>query len=441
MVLAVPVWLMLSACLLLTVRCGLAQGRPALLSFALVLMLVSVPRPALLGLGLDTPMPDSHFGEIDWPLVTLALSVCLIWAVVVLASYALHARVAIVLAALLPRGDHIPPSPWRMTAVLLAPALLAVIGSAYLLIETGSLAAFVIASKVEKSLAGLFIIKEAARLVALLALFGFLALRPVSSRAGRWGRSLCLLFGIAMVACTLLWGARYDLLLMGVVAVLAWRFHVGRVTPLALLVWALALAAVAVILRQLRNELLGAGPSVDGPWRQISAGLHFVQFDALMLVLRDAGDVFPFRGGADFIHGLQSWIPRSLFPEKETFHIGPWFRRIYQPLARNGWPVTTPGAWYVNFGPLGIVLGAYLSGAVLRVFDAAFCQMKTSPWQAAIGAGLSVYMFEAGITTGFPQDIILLIVPLWAAALFLFGTRSSAPLGIPGTADAEVPIR
>lgn len=439
MLLALLVWLGLAFFLGFLLRHGLARKRPALVAFTIVLALVSLPRPFIFMLGLDPPMPASHFGGVDWQLVSRALLFCLLWAVAVSMSYLINGRMARPLAPLLPRGGGTLPSGARVALVLLAPAVFAVVGTGFLLAQAGGLSAFIMASKLEKALAGYFIFKESARLAAILALFGYLSLRADTAPAAHWGRLACLLTGSIMVICTLLWGARYDFLLMSAVVLLAWRFHVGPIGVVRLALFAGALFCAAYALRIIRAEILVQLATSLPPqpfWRQLSAGMHFVQFDALMLVIRDAGDVFAFRWGADFVNGMQSWIPRSLFPEKETFHIGPWFRRVYQPMARNGWPVTTVGAWYLNFGIIGILLGAYVSGLALRIWDEAFDCMRQSPWQASVGAALSVYMFEAGIGTGFPQDVILLIVPLWLAALFLFGPqmRSQKSRSVPRAA-------
>ena len=228
-----------------------------------------------------------------------------------------------------------------------------------------------------------------------------------------------------------LWGNRYNIALALISAGLAWHFYVKKASAVKVVIFTLGAFGLLQILKDVRGELVAGSVgrefnNLEDFWLDISTSLHFVEFDALLLALRDAGNLFEFRFGKDFLNGLLSWVPRSLFPEKESFHIGGWFRRVYQPNKINGWPVTTIGGWYLNFGIFGILIGTAISGFVVRVFDEAFKNVASNPWHASIGVGLSIFMLEGGVNTGFPQRIVLLIIPLALASYFLTSLNRSS---------------
>ena len=133
------------------------------------------------------------------------------------------------------------------------------------------------------------------------------------------------------------------------------------------------------------------------------------------------GDKFDFRNGLDFINGLLSWIPRFLYPSKEAFDVGSWLRQVYDPTQVNGWPPSIPAAWYVNFGPIGILLGTMISGMAIATFDAHYRDTRT-PWNATMGAMLTLLMAGSGIQTAFPQQIVLTLIPIWLLSIGLRAT-------------------
>ncbi len=415
-------WILNAGLLAMLFCVGLRKHRPALIAVAVILGLQTVVRPLIFLLGLDLPYPQAFFDAQEWDLVTTTNTAVLGWVFCLAISYAATGQAATAAGCLLPRvgrrGDALARP--ALLIVAAAPLALALGGTALLLHRYGGFSGLIFASKVTKDLKGLFIIQEAATLACLLAWFGLLSsLR----RGGLWPFGFAAMI-LAALSANFAWGNRYNIAILLVVFALSWHLHVGRLGALRIMVAALLAVVAMQMLKEIRadafSQVLAADIGAAQPfWLDLSTSLHFVEYDALMLALRDAGQLFDLRHGADFINGLVSWVPRSLLPGKETFNVGAWFRQIYQPGIVNGWPVTTIGSWYVNFGTAGILCGALLSGFVVRVFDQAYRDIRRNAWSAAMGSGLAFLMIEGGVNTGFPQRIVLLIIPLWLAALFL----------------------
>lgn len=416
---------------------GVKHARPALISTALMLTVLTIFRQLIYYFSLDQPYPQEFFNYTEWSLILQANMVCIAWVAVLFASYIAFTPAAHLFTSLLPSGPHFSvEKPRGVWVIVLAPLCFAIVGTLYLVFQSGSIAQFLYDSKVAKDLRGLFIFQEATTVSSILALYGFVICLDKEKRgvASITRESMWYFFIIvASMIVNYIWGNRYNIALMAVSSGIVWHYWVKNVSLFKAIIYAVLAMVVLEALRNLRGELVSSATgqtfsNYSNPWLSVSTALHFVEFDALMLALRDTGHLFDFRHGQDFINGLLSWIPRSIYPDKETFNIGPWFRRVYQPHIINGWPVTTMGAWYVNFGYWGIFLGAALSGCVLRVFDLAFKGLKNDPWQAVIGVCLAIFMFEGGVNTGFPQKVFLLILPLsWASCWLRMMNRRAQP--------------
>jgi len=220
-----------------------------------------------------------------------------------------------------------------------------------------------------------------------------------------------------------LWGNRYYIALILIGCVFSWHYYVKKLSITKVLTFSIASVSCLQGLRTLRfylfSETVGRDVMSELPfWQEISLSLHLQEFDAMLLAIRDVGDRFDFRMGADFVNGLLSWVPRFLYPDKETFHIGGWLRQVYEPTTVNGWPPALPGAWYINFGSLGIFLGAVISGWVLAVFDAHY-RTASSAWSAVMGIMLPLLMASGGISTGFPQQVFMTVFPLWVLCILV----------------------
>ncbi|QIK42356.1 O-antigen polymerase [Pontivivens nitratireducens] len=420
---------------------GVRYARPALIGTVVILTVLTFFRQVMYYFGLDQPYPQGFFNYTEWNLILKANLVCTVWIVVLYSAYVGFTPAAHLFTSLLPSGPGLKEKkPRGIKVVVLVPACFAIFGTIYLVLQSGSISQFLYDSKVGKDLKGLFVFQEAATLASILALYGFVVCLDKEKRGIRsitWGAFGYILIIVVSMIVNYVWGNRYNIALMAVSSVIVWHYCVSSLNFMKVLICAVLAMVVLEALRNLRGELVSSATgrtfsTYSNPWLSLSTALHFVEFDALMLALRDTGHMFDFRHGQDFINGLLSWIPRSIYPDKETFNIGPWFRRVYQPQIINGWPITTMGSWYVNAGYWGIFLGAALSGCVLRVFDLAFDGLRNDPWKAVIGICLAIFMFEGGVNTGFPQKVFLLILPLsWASFWIRMMNKAPEPASGP----------
>lgn len=438
MILALAAWGASFTCLLASGVFFARQQRIA--GFALVvLLLVQVHvRPVLYFLGLDSPAPYEFFPEDSWPLVATGLLFSVLFLTCATMTYAACSRNA--LGALMPQA----PDRYSLDTVVRCAALLTLLNVAatgYMVLQSGSIGDFMVDVKFRKELKGLYAIREIGKLGAIVAALGLLAAESAFRRKVEPRRRYRRIVWWMLVLITVnfgvnyTWGNRYSIALLILAFGSGWHFYIRRFRP-----WELVLASIAVLamlesLKQLRWLLFetvletGEVGNEFSFWRSISASMHFNQFDAFLLAIRDTGDVFEFREGKDFINGLLSWIPRFIYPEKESYHIGGWFRRLYEPDTVNGWPITMIGAWYINFGVPGVVLGGMSSGFVAAVIDRAYRPLSRSAWAAVAGPTAAFKLLA--VNFGIFQEIILFLIPLYALAFLL---RVSRPRTAPGPA-------
>lgn len=385
-------------------------------------------RPAFFLLGLDLPHPGNVFGpNMPWDLVVSALTASIVWMLIFLVCHWFSLSNLTLLQSAFP-ATSFDIHPQRLLLITSLLTLTGAVLTGYVLAQSGSFAQFMFDVKIAKELTGAYALREVAVLSGVLSILGILKVRRDSPSSFRWsvidGRLA--FWGLFLINLSLIfsWGNRYSVAMLMGALLIGWHFQINRISLFKL--GAVVLTA-GIILLALRDFRFGAMEEVVGReiyrdytfWTGVSLSLHFSQFDAFMLALRDAGSVFPFREGKDFINGLLSWIPRSLYPDKETFHVGGWFRRVYQPNVVNGWPITTMGSWYVNFGLVGIAFGAAMSGLVAGIMDRAYCNPQLSVWNAAVGSSVALLMLDGGLGTGFFQRIVLLLIPLYLILIFV----------------------
>jgi oligosaccharide repeat unit polymerase len=427
--------------------CGLVlflrQNRPAGAAVMVILLAQIHIRPVLFFLGLDAPFPYDYFRATEWVLVATASLTTAAWMLLFIAAYYALQPVAGVFGGAFPQA----PARYSATVALLCTVLVTGLGflaTAWLVLRSGGIGPFIYAVKVSKALQGMYIFRELSVLAAILSLFLLVAhFSPTRRHKGTLRPELtlllCALF-VVNLAVNYAWGNRYNIALLLFASALAWHVHVHRINPVRALALVLVIAALLQSLKYLRGNLVfdTLGRSYESNqsfWLDVSTSLHLNQFDAFMLALRDAGSRFEFRFGADFWNGLVSWVPRSILPERETYHIGRWFRKVYYPEIENGWPITVIGGWFVNFGPAGIPLGAMASALVAGAMDRAYRAARRDPWAAVAGAVIPFLMLDGGLGTGFPQAVFMLLIPLW---LFTLALRLTAPARPP---RAAVPPR
>ena len=433
MVFAVSAWFAGITLLVFFLLLFLKRANIAAIAVLLILVPQVFARPVMFFLGLDEPFPYEYFNGPDWILIATGLLAAAGWILIFSLThlYLLHPLAR--LGALMPRVR----GRLNINVLILTAAATTLVGAVLtgrLVSNSGSLAHFMYSVKVEKELTGSYVIREVSVVGAIFSAIGIVYCehRYRAQERKKHGRGTVLFF-LALFAVNLafnyFWANRYNIAMLMLTLGTAWHFYVKPI-KISQLVGLVLIAAIALQgLKMHRNAAVEVvlEREIDHNqsfWLDISTSLHFNQFDAFILALRDAGDRFEFRNGRDFKNGLLSWIPRELYPEKENFHVGQWFRQIYEPDRVNGWPVTTMGSWYVNFGIAGILLGATVSGVFAAVFDAGYRDVTGSAWQATIAPALAFLMFDGGVGTGFAQDVFLVMAPIYLLAFVLNLLRS-----------------
>lgn len=422
-----------------------------LMLFVLAVGLFYGFRPLLILAGLDTPFPDRFF---NLETVDQLAATTLLWLSLFLACFAVGAYV--VTALIRPPGSLFfaahEPNPRRMVLASVVLTGTAALISAALLARYGGIGPLIAAVKVDKDLAGLYVLKVPAAIGAIVSVATFLQLRRrADGRSGR-GASLVLVCGVLNGFFVFLWGQRSALVVVGVMLLLGTALRSGsraRV-PTGKVVARLLLAAVIVVsvsagLRVARDTFtrgevqdVVANATV---WRQMSLATNSIYFDSSMLAFRDWPDRYQYREGEDFILGVQGVVPRLLWEGKpKAIVAGKWFRQVYQPGTVNGWPVGAPTLWYLNFGPLGVILGGLLSGFALGWLSMAQRRSAAVGLNIGIALVLAVYVFQLGWSAEMPLYFGTWMVPLTAVVMFVTGGRAASGeqrSGRTGTAPVE----
>ncbi len=117
-------------------------------------------------------------------------------------------------------------------------------------------------------------------------------------------------------------------------------------------------------------------------------------FEAFALTIRDFPDRYPYWGTDPFVNGVAGTVPRALWPDKPSeVAVGASFRQIYEPETLNGWPIGGAGEWFLAFGPIGLAVGALLTGAALATVGRTMARRAALPYAAAFG----LQVFELGV--------------------------------------------
>jgi oligosaccharide repeat unit polymerase len=428
MTLAVIGWLIGALVLTVALTLVIRRGNVAAIAVLLILVPQVFLRPTLFFAGLDQPYPYEYFGGPDWDLIATGLAAATAWVAIFFVTHQVFFRPMRPFGRLLPQVN----ADFDIRILFLCAlgtTLLGVVSTGVLVRSAGSLANFMYQVKIGKEFAGSYIVREISVTGAVFSALMILYYeKRYRSRQDRRPRRTMVWLGVAVLltnlAANYLWGNRYNIAMIGIAMAVAWHYHIRRIR-FRQLIWLLLVAALVLqSLKFVRNSAVEQVLNRDiernqSIWLDVSTSLHFTQFDGFILAIRDAGERFAFREGRDFLNGLLAWIPRQLYPEKETFNVGVWFRQIYEPNVINGWPITTMGSWYVNFGLLGIIAGAFASGIVAAWFDAGYRNVRNSFWQAAVAPTMAFLMFDGGVGTGFVQDIFLVMVPIYLLALTL----------------------
>ncbi len=424
---AVAAWFICFAALSASAAIGIRYRRLALLAVCLLLTVQIMVRPLMFFAGVDSPSPQVWFDPNSWNLMTVALILTAGWVAILTTTTATLSHMSVG-RRMMPHVT-VMPNPRMLALVVIGLTVLNVICTAYLVAQAGGVAQFVFAVKIGKALKGLYVFRAIAPLAVAVLIYAFLLSRK-SELAGQPGMlrpGLIIALIVVNFAVNYAWGNRFNIAVLTLAFGVSYHFYVAPLRPLKIIIISLLFLAALEGLKEIRNfmvsEVTGvrAGNDFDF-WLRISASLHFVEFDAFLLALRDAGEAFEFRQGRDALNGLLAWVPRFIYPEKETFQVGGWFRRIYEPTKINGWPITVIGNWYINFGGVGMIFGAVLSGVVITAIDNAYRDLRVNPWSAGVGTVIPFQLLDGGANFGIIQAYVLLVVPLLLIAYVLKAT-------------------
>lgn len=428
MIIAIMSWIAALIVIVLLFKWAIVKKRVAVIAIVLVLAWQFIPRPLMFFLGLDQPYPNYLFQNDVWDLLSQSLIIFLVWLVFFFLSYSIFFQKSLSLQKVLPK---VPDNKVGLVLFTIAfiTTLIGVLATGYLIDSVGSIGKFMYQVKVGKAFAGYYVIREISISGAVfsgVSLLYFEKKYRMSKRRNRYRKVVwlsVLLYSINL-AFNYFWGNRYNIaMLLGALGI-GWHFYIYKIHAFKAALLILVVASMLQTLKNLRSENFGEVlfmeiKTTQPFWTDVSLSLHMSQFDAFMLAYRDAGKVFQFRNGKDFINGLLAFIPRKLYPNKETYAVGGWFRRVYQPEKINGWPITIIGNWYVNFGLLGIFLGASISGIITAIFDSINRNLSESYWQAGVAPPIAFFVFDGGVSTGFVQKIFLNVIPVIMFAIIL----------------------
>jgi|GEM_PF-1618072 len=332
----------------------------------------------------------------------------------------------------------------------------------FLMARYGGAAGLIRAGKLERDLAGLFFLRMIPGLGAMVASATFLEL--VRRRRGRFTTNQrlvaagCATMALINGAWVFAWGARS--LLAIVIFLLLAGFIVFRSNPSTLTsgrtrrrqLWVglsvvLLVAAGSIVGLRFARDLASRGEvnttiADQSVVRQVSVASNATYYDALVLAVRDWPDTNEFRGGDDFKVGVLGIVPRALWADKpDTIVPGAWFRQVYEPTVRNGWPSGAAGEWYLNFGLLGVAFGGILSGLCLSFASRSLTRSQTSPMVFVTTVIIGLQVLELGFNTQTPLRWVAWCLPLLLVAPFVrlrpTARRSSSVAAAPAAAAAE----
>ena len=139
-----------------------------------------------------------------------------------------------------------------------------------------------------------------------------------------------------------------------------------------------------------------------------------------------------------------AFIPRFLWPEKPLIAKGSWFAlRIGQAYTRtdgspsNSVNMTVPGELYLNFGWLGVLLGAPLFGALIAVLWS-----RTDFWtdsRNTFGSAFGFFLFWFAVWLGVDLQVVVTLLAMYM--LLVFGGAAYRAVFGEGEPARSVPVR
>lgn len=400
-------------------------------------------RAVLLATGLDTPSPDDLFTDGEWQqsLTRTLLAASAFVAALGLGVHATTRPGSRGFAPFLVRRDV---HAGRLLQVVVLLTVGSVVLSVALIGIFGGVGALITAAKLDKALAGFYVLRIIPAVGSVVSTAGFLDLR----RRNPLAAVACLTCAAVNSAAVFLWGSRslavITVAFIGLGLVQGARGRgAGRRVVVGLLVSAVLVVTVAGVLRSTRDTLTRGEVQdsyADASWaRQASLGANAVYLDAAVLAFRDFPERWPLRDGEDFVNGVAGLVPRTVWPGKPTgIAPGSWFRQVYEPRVVNGWPMGAPALWYLNFGWLGVPLGGLVSGLAIGVIAAAQRRRPQNGFNSVAAVTAGVFVLGLGVDSQTLVYTAVWLVPLWLIARYVEDTGQDERT-MPSAASGEKP--
>lgn len=234
--------------------------------------------------------------------------------------------------------------------------------------------------------------------------------------------------GIVNLLANLSFGDRSSLLIPVVLGWLVSRLMFKRRSLVRGAVVVVAAAVVLVYLGGARSAWkAGPGHEVDlqlSSVETITDAVNFESSDRLMLLMQDWRDPASWRWGEDFVIGIRGVVPRALWENKpDHLSTGTLFRGFYTGNENSGWPLKGWGEWYLEFGPLGVLVGGLLAGVTFRALDERYRGFERDPFAAGFMCLLVFYVFPNGIITYTPIIALLWLLPMHIVSGRMFRRR------------------
>lgn len=371
-------------------------------------------RAIILALGWDTMFPDKMQQDVS-EILPFVLLLAHLWLIVFVATFATCRRLAPIGAAFLPPpagADRIP----RLNSVNLILLLLCGLTTAYIASRAGGVMAMPNFLKQERQGAGLYALRQFGSLGLFTSGACFLYSLKQKNLSG-FNLALMIVF----CGLTFLWGGREVIaaFMLFVISGLSLYAKVSRSTIISICGISLF---VLVAMSYWRAEMISSGlvenqrkPIV----RRVAVSMHMIRMDAMVLSYSHFQKTGTFRNGEDFKNGFIEAVPRVLWSGKpEVSKFGHALRLNFDRNAKNGWPVDTFAIWYINFGVIGVAIGAFLSGLLVSAVEYRFQDLDVNPLSLAVTVILSIEVFQGGFCAGWPSAYVLWVVP-WAVIMFV----------------------
>jgi hypothetical protein len=430
----------------------LGRNQPVIRYFAATFALFYGLRATILVFHLDTAEPPELFQSLygGAPLAEGLLIISLFLAMTALGYLTVHGSTRTRLQVFCTR----PLDVRRMTLLLVLLSVAAAIVTVVLLVRFGSTANIIRAGKITKQLAGVSIFRGFAEAGAFLGAALLIEMRKGPAVPGR--AALVVALTLLNTYFVYLWGTRTVAVIVVATVIIgdqasrragkarraaATRGVRSKAQIARIVLAALGVVCVAMFLRTSRADTVyGSDPGVVGAnfWRQVSLSTNAVYLDATVLAIQDDGHLYEYPRGVDFVSGLRALVPGFIWSGKNTENPGLRFKRLYYPTAINGWPVGGPTSWYLNFGLVGVVIGAYLSGLVLRLLVNAWRLALPNAFNTLVALMSVAFVLQLGFTSETPLHAVAWWVPLLIVGRLIQTSRRGGQ-GLATLADRDLP--